>query len=167
MGKSYAGIGSRETPQDILWTMEMIASHLAHDFILRSGGADGADSAFERGCNNSNGKKEIYLPWKGFNNRYGNDYHYDIPERAFEIASFFHPAWSYLKDPVKRLMARNSMQIFGKNLDDPVSFVVCWTKGGMRGGGTGQALRIAEHFKITIVDLAVTKWSDIYDTLIK
>ena len=36
MSKSYAGIGSRETPQDILWTMEIVAAQLSEDFVLRS-----------------------------------------------------------------------------------------------------------------------------------
>lgn len=33
--------------------------------------------------------------------------------------------------------------------------VICWTKEGKRGGGTGQALRIAQHFYIPIFDLAL------------
>ena len=36
-----------------------------------------------------------------------------------------------------------------------VDMVICWTAGGQRGGGTGQALRIAEHLEVTIFDLAV------------
>jgi predicted Rossmann fold nucleotide-binding protein DprA/Smf involved in DNA uptake len=48
--KYYAGIGSRETPKEICNKMTEIASLLEkQDFVLRSGGANGADSAFEKG----------------------------------------------------------------------------------------------------------------------
>ena len=64
----YAGIGSRSTPDNVLGIMEKLGIVLAKKgFILRSGGADGADKAFEKGCDLASGQKEIYLPWKGFN----------------------------------------------------------------------------------------------------
>ena len=47
----YAGIGSRNTPKEVLDVFESIGKYLAlQGFVLRSGGADGADRAFERGC---------------------------------------------------------------------------------------------------------------------
>ena len=49
--KPYTGIGSRETPTAILDLMIAIGGVLAQrGFTLRSGGADGADDAFEQGC---------------------------------------------------------------------------------------------------------------------
>ena len=62
----YAGIGSRDTPRWVLDCMKKLAYCLSDDFILRSGGADGADSYFEIGCDKGNGEKEIFLPWRGF-----------------------------------------------------------------------------------------------------
>jgi predicted Rossmann fold nucleotide-binding protein DprA/Smf involved in DNA uptake len=60
----YAGIGSRETPPDVQKLIFDIADKLAKKgYVLRSGGADGADLTFEAGCDNSNGLKEIFLPW--------------------------------------------------------------------------------------------------------
>lgn len=57
----YTGIGSRETPPEIQEIMTNYARKLDKlGFILRSGGAMGADTAFEKGSTN----KEIYLPWK-------------------------------------------------------------------------------------------------------
>ena len=48
----YAGVGARKTPADVLGWMERIAAGMAtQGWTLRSGGARGADSAFERGCN--------------------------------------------------------------------------------------------------------------------
>ena len=44
----YAGIGSRETPPEFIDEFIKIGKWLgSHGYILRSGGADGADSAFE------------------------------------------------------------------------------------------------------------------------
>lgn len=55
----YAGVGSRETPQDILNTMYKIGKYLASKgYTLRSGGAIGADTAFENGCDSVKGEKE-------------------------------------------------------------------------------------------------------------
>lgn len=59
MMKIYAGIGSRKTPKKILEQMRNISSFLAKEgYTLRSGGADGADSAFEDGCDLVLGEKK-------------------------------------------------------------------------------------------------------------
>lgn len=85
----YTGIGSRKTPKVFLDLFEQVGETLAdYDFILRSGGANGADRAFEKGCNNLNGEKEIYLPWRGFNDSKSNLIVYD--RRAFDIARKYH-----------------------------------------------------------------------------
>ena len=55
----YAGIGSRRTPPELLDEMEVLGRQLAiADYVLRSGGAKGADSAFERCCDAVKGVKE-------------------------------------------------------------------------------------------------------------
>ena len=65
----YTGIGSRDTPDEVLRWFKIYADVLAElGFTLRSGAAPGADAAFEEGCDRVDGKKEIYLPWKGFQN---------------------------------------------------------------------------------------------------
>mgnify|MGYP000881575594 FL=1 len=147
----YAGIGSRETPTEILNLFESIGYYLAqNNFILRSGHAKGADQAFECGCDKANGKKEIYLPWKGFEDSNSN---LIVQQgKAYEIAEKFHPYWHNLSEGAKKLQARNSHQILGKDLNTPCQFVVCWTKSGKGKGGTGQAIRIAKHYEIPIFD---------------
>lgn len=148
----YAGIGSRQTPHIILDEMILIAKQLAQKgHILRSGGADGADTAFESGCDLVNGKKEIYLPWKGFNGN--NSDLYSIKVQALLLAEKFHPRWDKLNQAAQKLMARNCYQVLGYNLDDPVDFIVCWTKDGKASGGTGQAIRIANYYKIPVYNL--------------
>ena len=144
--KYYAGIGSRSTPESILEKFIEIASELAvKGCILRSGGADGADLAFEYGCVQKDGKMEIFIPWANFNNNPSRLFN-PTPE-AFELSSKYHPYWHNLKQGAKRLHARNAHQILGLDLKTPVDFVICWT--GLS-GGTNQALRIAKSYKIPI-----------------
>lgn len=147
----YAGIGSRETPIQILKLFENVGKFLAKkNFILRSGHAEGADSAFEYGCIQVNGLKEIYLPWKNFGGSNSDLIVKDI--KAFEIAEKFHPYWYNLKDAAKRLQARNSHQVLGQDLNTPSDFIICWTKNGKGSGGTGQSLRLAKHYNIPVFD---------------
>lgn len=137
----YAGIGSRETPEEILMTFEETARIFSKwGFVLRSGAADGADSAFEKGCDDVNGKKEIFIPWNGYNGRY--DCHYHISKESLSIAEKFHPAWRNCSQGAQKLHARNAYIVLGEHLDNPVDFVLCWTRDN---GGTTQALRIAQN----------------------
>lgn len=171
--KAYAGIGSRETPAEVLADMRNIAHDLTcKGWTVRSGAADGADRAFEEGaldaCSagyyaGSRPRPEVYLPWPSFNegNRamLGTRYYVTGPQaEAFEIAAQFHPAWANLAPAVRKLHARNVHQVLGPDVTTPIlsSFVLCWTKGGSGGGGTGQALRIARHYGVPIFDLAIT-----------
>ncbi len=147
----YAGIGSRETPLEILNVFDDLGYFFAEKgFILRSGGAIGADQSFEKGCDRKNGKKEIYLPWMGFENSDSTLIVKNL--KAFEIAKKFHPYWHNLSQGAQKLQARNSHQILGRDLNTPCQFIVCWTRNGKGNGGTGQAIRIAKHYEIPIFD---------------
>lgn len=156
--KYYAGIGSRETPAEFIEKMEKIASILEkRGWILRSGGAPGADSAFERGVSDPK-NKEIYLPWSGFQDRDGEEEGelvFDRKEKwAIKIAKKFHPDFANLGKGAKVLMCRNTHQIFGPKRDSVRSlFVVCWTKDGGPTGGTGQAIRIANEYGVPVFNL--------------
>jgi hypothetical protein len=150
----YAGIGSRETPEDILGLMRGIALMLyERGYTLRSGGAKGADEAFEYGTPVM-AMTEIYLPWEGFNGK-----RMTIPEgnlalgEARSIAEKFHPNWDACSDGAKKLHTRNTFQILGHDCHTPSKFVICWTRDGNASGGTGQALRIAEDRGIEVYNL--------------
>ena len=147
----YAGIGSRETPKYVLEYFNRLGSWMAlGNFVLRSGHADGADKAFEYGCDCVAGRKEIYLPWRGFN---GSNSSYILSsQEAYDVAKQYHPYWSNLSDAAKKLQARNSHQILGHNLRTPSDLVICWTKDGLGQGGTGQAIRIAKDCDIPVID---------------
>lgn len=140
----YAGIGSRETPVEWCHAFTQIAKELSQRYgaVLRSGHADGADWAFEDGCNQVYGKKEIFLPWRMFNN--SNSDLVVVDPNAFRIAEQYTPYWGSLKDSVRKLFARNAHQVLGWSLDSKSNFVVCWTKDGKDVGGTRLALAIAK-----------------------
>lgn len=158
----YAGIGSRKTPSDICNKMRNAASAMAHmGFTLRSGGAEGADEAFEAGSNMGNGSKEIYLPYKGF--RKNESPLYGSSKEARAIAKTFHPKWSNLGNNGRDFMGRNAYQILGSDLDTPVDFVLCWTPNGKITGGTGQALRHAAALEIPIFNFATHSEDEISD----
>jgi hypothetical protein len=165
--KIYAGIGSRKTPPDVMDLMAALGAKLAmppHGWTLRSGGAEGADSAFERGCDSRQGVKEVWLPWRGFGGRTGpgvqalDDVPFDVVTTASEIAASVHPVWSNLTQGVKKLHTRNVFQVLGANLNTPVKLVLCWTPGARVIGGTATAIHIAESRGIPVVNMASADW---------
>jgi hypothetical protein len=127
----YAGIGSRSAPADVLALMRRIAAALAHrGHVLRTGGAPGADSAFEAGARDARGLLGMYLPWRGFEQRTDRVILHEPTTQAYEFAPRFHPAWSGLRRGPRALIARNVHQVLGSTCDRPVRFVLCWTEDG-------------------------------------
>ena len=162
----YAGIGSRRTPPDILNLMERLGFALGvMGYTLRSGAADGADSAFERGALAGGHPIEIYLPWYRFHGRDGPGYILtkdpQVNGWARHLVEMAHPAPHKLTNMAKMLMARNTYQVAGLGQGVLSEFVVCWTPDGVEEGnkttqetgGTGQAIRLASLWNIPIFNL--------------
>lgn len=145
--KYYAGIGSRKAPENILRLMQKTAAWLEkRDYVLRSGGAQGSDQAFERGVE---AKKEIF-------------YAKDATSAAMDVAKNYHPAWNRMGSYAQKLHARNAFQVLGNPLYlKPVDFVICWTPDGceshasrsIASGGTGTAISIANANDIPVYNL--------------
>lgn len=158
-GKIYAGIGARATPSEVLRLMTQLAGRMESDgWRLRSGGARGADAAFEAGVQDPS-RRAIYLPGASFNQRQAGSSGYidstRLPgwEQALETVARYHPAPERLSPFARDLMARNAMQVMGPNMDRPADLVVAYTPGGEVVGGTGQALRMAGALGIPIRNL--------------
>lgn len=142
----YAGIGSRSTPPQVLVVMTQIAAGLEMaGYTLRSGGADGADTAFATGCS----RKVIYRP-------------HHATDEALQLAASVHPAWHCCRSGyVRALHARNCFQVLGDDLATPSDFIVCWTPDGaqtedecsIRTGGTATAIRLAHRRGIPVINL--------------
>ena len=158
-GRIYAGIGARATPPEVLALMTQLASRMEADgWRLRSGGARGADAAFEAGVSAPE-NRAIYLPGQAFNGRAAGRGGYvdstQLPgwQQALETVAQYHPAPDRLSPFAKNLMARNAMQVMGPNMNRPADLVVAYTPGGAVQGGTGQALRMAGTLGIPVRNL--------------
>lgn len=148
---TYAGIGSRKTPAAVLELMTKAAKWLeGKGYKLQTGKTfgnkeEGADKAFSEGTQH----KELFGPESAT----------DVTKA---IAKELHPAPKFLKEGGLKLMARNTNQIFGKNLDAPVDFVLFYaeeTKNPLRPkGGTGQAVEMARRKGIPTINMANKEW---------
>lgn len=153
-----AGIGSRETPVYICREMEKIGVWCKeHGHIVRSGHADGADYAFEKGALKS---CDVFLPWPGFNQALtllGNPVKITASkEQLDEFVRKFHPSPERLSSGAWSLHGRNACQILGPQLSSPVDAVVCWR---IKSGGTDQALRIASSYGIPILNMSLLQFN--------
>ncbi len=145
----YTGVGSRNTPKDVLCEIKEIATKLEiYGYHCRTGNAFGADKAFRDGTLDKTQFLSVYTPD-------------DCNEKALKMGARFHPGWQYLSDFAKLLHARNGFQVLGPNLNDPSKLLVCWTPDGVeqgaktssKTGGTGQAIRIATAYKVPVFNL--------------
>lgn len=161
--KVYTGVGARNTPDSFLNEFKYIGEILAdRGMLLRSGGAKGADRAFEIGClnssanNNRGGDRNIFLPWKDFNhNKSARTY---IPDEAYDLAKCYYKNWTSINASTKKLLARDCLQVLGLkpiSEPDPSDFLICWTKNGEIVGGTGLAMKIAKDNFIPIYNFAL------------
>lgn len=173
--KHYTGVGSRETPLEMMRVISSLAERLADEgFVLRSGAADGADTAFELGHENwrwgdnwgvghPDALKEIFIAWNGFSDRTDKEdgvycLKGEIVQEAEEIASSVHPAWDRLSRGAKALHSRNCFQVLGKDLRTPSKFLVCYApvdKHGVPKGGTRTAWVLARLWNIPCFNLAI------------
>ena len=210
---TYAGIGSRETPIEVLELMTKASTWLgSKGYTLQSGGAIGADMAFEGkpyprvltagsyDVVNKKGKvvlkanetvkigsekyadayyaftdkatkgsivgsdwsNKVNIPkvasFSAFdvtNNKFGNS------SKVLNIAKELHTNPEKLTKWSEALMARNTYQVFGSNLDTPVDFVLFYAKEGKGirpDGGTGQAVEMARLKGIPTVNMADKDW---------
>jgi hypothetical protein len=156
----YAGIGSRQTPADILDVMRKSAMILAIEgYVCNTGAALGADQAFAEGALVGGGKTNLQLPWNTYENEWINairQHHGSNvittvlsmnDKEAYESVEKYHPAANRLSSGVVKLHARNY------NIVAPAKFVICWTPEGKPNGGTGQGIKIATALNIPIYNL--------------
>lgn len=188
---TYAGIGSRETSIDIQKEMYKIAKELESiGYVGQSGGAIGADKAFE-GANQPwekedgtvSGTKEFtkskanvtkwarYSDGKNIASKFVVFKSSDSNDKVRNIAKEIHPKKQELseKDGLD-LHARNTFQVFGKNLDTPVDFVLFYAqeqKDSIRPkGGTGQAVEMARLKGIPTINMADKNWREQLDNVL-
>ena len=167
---TYAGIGARATPNNILISMSAIAKRLEHQlFIVYSGGAaEGADAAFIATIY----FYKVFMPSNYFNYKKANGTDFidcsKLPnwDEAMQTVYKYHPNPAALTPFSKKLMARNAYCVLGEDLKSPVDFILCWTPNAAVVGGTGQGMRIGKHYNIPIFNLAdPVVFNDVLKTL--
>lgn len=169
----YTGIGSRKCRKlpHVMKALYDIAEILSKQgYTLRSGGADGADTAFELGAKERliRSPKQLYdifLPWPGFNGRSTTDrlnYHGNVPmildPMARDMAKGIHRHWDSLKSGAKQMHTRNVYQVLGADLDTPSDFLVCYAEAddeGIPKGGTRTAWVLAKQYNVPCFNLAL------------
>lgn len=179
---AYSGIGSRETPAEVVGVMEDAAFRLARiGFVLRSGKAAGADAAFQRGAQRYHSEApgrspssiaEIYIPWKGFKGGDGLTDLYDVLpdlldkqfpvnlELRWDWVKEVHGGWERLSQGARKLHERNVHQLFGADLGNAylnqskfVLYYALETKKGDPKGGTATAVNLAKKQGIRTLNL--------------
>ena len=145
------GIGTRKTNSQAFAMLYKIARRMAHTgWKLRSGGAIGADTAWEKGWEGFD-TKEIFLS-RGTsfdiakNAACGRISDYgDIWLEAEDIASRLHPRWDYLDLSSQALHTRNVFQVLGMDLKTKTDVVAAYAPplGASVKGGTATAYNLA------------------------
>lgn len=160
----YTGIGSRETPVWCRFAMQDIASLMAlKGYVLRSGAAEGADTAFEIGCDKVEGRGEIYIPWKSFGTgspRKDKPYYVPSPEqqeraRQVLIGRGIIPHFDSMSAGPQKLHARNFYQVLGKGKKSVCCIFyanVDWITGDPE-GGTASAVKLCKSLGIPVFNL--------------
>lgn len=167
----YTGIGSRETPEHVCNLMTKVAEKLSKSgWILRSGGAQGADKAFLDGCM---GRTENYIPWRGFGDFGGTipnlDVNWSLLQNIANLNPLIYKPTTRSLDKYKgfwKLQARNVSQILGLNLDSPSKFCILYAPTTATGviGGTNTAYQVAVQNNVPCFNLFI---KDDYDRLSK
>lgn len=155
--KKIAIIGSRKAPYQILQLINAIGWMYAKDgYLLRSGDAIGVDK--EGAIGFSPEMKELYISDPKETDQSHISW-YNLSDQA-KIKSVYH-ASSVCEDFWQRhishqlLFARNSCQILGRELDDPVDKVIYYAaqNGNIISGGTRIAVYIAKKYGIECENL--------------
>lgn len=177
---TFAGVGSRNTPPDMLKEMARVANKLEGlGYTLNTGltfgkQAEGADKAFADGFTDKS-KVNLFTP----------EIHGKRP-REQAVAKEIHETPEKLTEGSLKLQARNTSQVFGDKLDTPVDFVLAWTPLNNNGevvthadqryyggkdsnnntGGTGQAIALASLKGMPVINMADPKWEEQLDKLL-
>ena len=139
---SYTGVGSRETPNDILILMRRIGYVMAMKGVaLRTGEADGADHAFYKGVVDANDIHGVKFKNEVFVASAPKEYHYvnDVVnifsgdssspiDELRNIAERIRGSWDDLSYFGAMCHIRNVAQVLGVDGNSPSRGLICWAK---------------------------------------
>lgn len=135
------GIGSRKTPPNAIDQLEELGALVRRlGGVIRSGDAEGADRAWQRG----HGSAELYLPREGWVSCFR------------PVAEMLHPNPEALRGYSMQLICRNIAMLTPPNGAVPSDACIGWCQRGRDGrprGGTAFTMRAARHFGIPVLEL--------------
>lgn len=154
--QAYGGLCNPDAPENVLSQMKQLAHRLDEKgYTLRTNGGKGGEEALESGTE----RKEMHLPWKKFNDR--DSKFTKTTDEAKAVIRHFAPSFDTLKPAVQTIIASKAHVILGKDLNNPVKFLVCWTQDGAetvadrnaRTGYIGVGIALAASLKIPVFNL--------------
>lgn len=152
----YAAISNENAPANVIEQFKSIAIDMENrGYTMRTSGNKGVEEIIEVVAQN----KEIYIPWKKFNDR--ESQYCKVDKSAIDLVGTLHPSFQDLKDSVKAIIGRYAHVILGKDLKSPVRCVVCWTEDGVESakdktaktGYCGTPIQIASNARIPVFNL--------------
>lgn len=154
--KPYVVTGNKDTPPSVLEDIRQLVKRLdGLGFIARTDGMDGVDIEVEKTTKNI----ELYLPWKGFNNKDSKLYYNDTT--TMQAAKAYHPTFDNLKPVVQAILGKNARMVLGNKLNSNALFLLCWSEDGAelkkdvvaRTGNVGHIILIANSIGIPVFNL--------------
>jgi len=150
--KIYTGIGARNPKIAVQEIIKHISATLAKkDYILYSGGTPGCQTCFEKGCDENYGMKNIFTPWKGYNNSSS-----PLVSWGRKLTSVSLPSvtkWEQMAPEIRYIHIRNVQMLLGYNLDKPTKFVISWFPYLSYEYGT--IMEYAKHFNIPVFNIFI------------
>lgn len=168
----WTGVGSRSITKEEQELAVYVAETITRRFgmVLRSGAAEGADTAFQKGVCNVNPKYcQIWTPWNNFRPK---EQHTGFPscsyttpttemfEKAREafISTGIIPWFDRMKQGAQKLHGRNFYQVrggYGEPLSKVCIYIADEDDNGEVSGGTRSAVLLARHYKIPTYNLRI------------
>jgi hypothetical protein len=168
----YTGIGGRDTPLEVRQLMTEVAMHLRHwGFTLRTGTSSAADKAFEVGAGDL---KEIYVPWKGWNEKTGIT---SLSVASSRLAHYvwlqrqsFGTAvenWGNVHPGTQALLAKSMCMVMGQHITVPSDALICWTPNAQIVGISAHPITLATIVNIPVFNLAEPETEDVIKEMLR
>lgn len=164
--RAYGVVSNIKAPEPIIEKAKQVAEYLRDKpFMLRTGGGNTEiENVFEKSTDN----KELYLPWKNFNQKDSKIFRYD--QHICDIARWQQPGYETVPLWQQSFFNRTVGVVLGKDGKSPVRFIIGWSYDSVehaihrtaKTGFIGVAVSVAALLKIPLFNLNNT---DAFDRL--
>lgn len=154
---AYAIASNKGIPSNVIEEFKSIVPELDKSgFIMR---VSALDETIDNHVRDMTENKELYLPWRGFNNiEQGNTY--TSPETK-AIAKLFQPGYDGLSNAIQMIVAKNVRLALGNDNKSPANFILVWSEDGAETlatktsatGNVGHLIAVASAAHIPVYNL--------------